>query len=119
MLYCYSHRLDIDAIHTKDNTPSSFAPHDISVILHLLGEEPTEVEAQGQSDLRLGFVNLSLSRLKFRSGVSSHIFASWLHPFQEQRLVVVGSEKVAVFDELAENKLVLYPNWTDRAGRRC
>ncbi len=115
--YCYSNRLSMGLIRTEENILWSFAPHDISVLLHLLGEEPVEVEARGESYLTPGVVDVTLSSLKFKSGVAAHIFVNWLHPFKEQRLVVVGSEKMAVFDDTAEKKLLLYPHRVDWAGR--
>ena len=104
-------------IRTEENILWSFAPHDISVILHLLGEEPIAAEADGQSYLTPGVVDVTLSRLKFKSGASGHIFVSWLHPSKEQRLVIVGTEKMAVFDDTAEKKLLLYPHRVDWIGR--
>jgi UDP-2-acetamido-3-amino-2,3-dideoxy-glucuronate N-acetyltransferase len=86
-------------------------------MLHLLGEEPVSAEAEGQSYLTPGVVDVTLSRLRFRSGVSGHIFVSWLHPSKEQKLVVVGSEQMAVFDDTAEKKLLLYPHRVDWASR--
>ena len=117
ILYCYSNRLNMGLIRTEENILWSFAPHDISVILHLLGEEPIAAEADGQSYLTPGVVDVTLSRLTFRSGVTGHIFVSWLHPSKEQRLVVVGTEKMAVFDDTAEKKLLLYPHRVDWASR--
>lgn len=117
VLYCYSNRLNIGLIRTEENILWSFAPHDISVMLHLLNEEPISAEAEGQSYLTPGVADVTLSRLRFRSGVSGHIFVSWLNPFKEQRFVVVGTEKMAVFDDQAKQKLVLYPHrvdWTNR-----
>jgi len=117
ILYCYSNRLNMGVIRTEENILWSFAPHDISVMLHLLGEEPIRVEADGQSYLTPGVVDVTLSRLWFRSGVTGHIFVSWLHPSKEQRFVVVGTEKMAVFDDQAQQKLLLYPHRVDWAGR--
>jgi UDP-2-acetamido-3-amino-2,3-dideoxy-glucuronate N-acetyltransferase len=113
ILYCYSNRLNIGLIRTEENILWSFAPHDISVMLHLLGEEPIAAEADGQSYLTPGVVDVTLSRLKFKSGVSGHVLVSWLHPFKEQKFVVVGTEQMAVFDDMAEKKLVLYPHRVD------
>ena len=117
LLYCYSNRLNMGLIRTEENILWSFAPHDISVMLHLLGEEPVSVQAEGQSYLTPGVVDVTLSRLRFRSGVTGHIFVSWLHPSKEQRFVVVGSEQMAVFDDAAEKKLLLYPHRVDWASR--
>lgn len=118
ILYCYSNRLNMGLIRTEENILWSFAPHDISVMLHLLGEEPVAAEAEGQSYLTPGVVDVTLSRLRFQSGATGHIFVSWLHPSKEQRLVVVGTEQMAVFDDTVADKLVLYPHRVDWASRR-
>jgi UDP-2-acetamido-3-amino-2,3-dideoxy-glucuronate N-acetyltransferase len=108
--YLYSNRLNIGKIRTEENILWSFAPHDISVMLALLNEMPTQVTSQGGAYLNRDVSDVTLSHFEFPSGVRAHIFVSWLHPFKEQRLVVVGSEKMAVFDDTAEHKLVLYPH---------
>ena len=115
--YVYSNRLNIGKIRTEENILWSFAPHDISVMLSLLGEEPCETTCSGNSYLGNAVADVTLSRFAFPSGVAGHIFVSWLHPFKEQRLVVVGSEKMAVFDDAARDKLVVYPHkveWRNR-----
>jgi UDP-2-acetamido-3-amino-2,3-dideoxy-glucuronate N-acetyltransferase len=115
--YVYSNRLNIGKIRTEENILWSFAPHDISVILALLGEEPERVSSQGGAYLNPKVFDVTLSRFEFPSGVQAHVFVSWLHPFKEQRLVVVASEKMAVFDDTAEHKLMLYPHkveWKNR-----
>ena len=125
--YIYSNRLNIGKIRTEENILWSFAPHDVSTILGLLDESPSHVSSQGGAYLSHDVADVTLSHFDFPSGVQAHIFVSWLHPFKEQRLVVVGSEKMAVFDDTAEKKLVLYPHkveWKNRvptavkAGRR-
>jgi len=113
----YSNRLNIGKIRTEENILWSFAPHDISVILALLNEQPQSVFCQGGAYLNHDVSDVTLSQFEFASGVHAHIFVSWLHPFKEQRLVVVGSQKMAVFDDTAEHKLVLYPHkveWKNR-----
>jgi UDP-2-acetamido-3-amino-2,3-dideoxy-glucuronate N-acetyltransferase len=115
--YLYSNRLNIGKIRTEENILWSFAPHDISVMLSLLNEMPTSVSCQGGAWLNHNVADVTLSHFDFPSGVQAHIFVSWLHPVKEQRLVVVGSEKMAVFDDTAEHKLVLYPHrveWRNR-----
>jgi UDP-2-acetamido-3-amino-2,3-dideoxy-glucuronate N-acetyltransferase len=115
--YLYSNRLNIGKIRTEENILWSFAPHDISVMLSLLNEMPTRVSCQGGASLNQDVFDVTLSHFNFPSGVQAHIFVSWLHPFKEQRLVVVGSDKMAVFDDTAEHKLVLYPHkveWKNR-----
>jgi UDP-2-acetamido-3-amino-2,3-dideoxy-glucuronate N-acetyltransferase len=115
--YLYSNRLNIGKIRTEENILWSFAPHDISVMLALLNEMPAAVSCQGGAWLNPQVTDVTLSHFDFPSGVQAHIFVSWLHPVKEQRLVVVGSEKMAVFDDTAEHKLVLYPHrveWRNR-----
>ena len=115
--YLYSNRLNIGKIRTEENILWSFAPHDISVMLALLGELPAHVSCRGSGYLNVDVSDVTLSHFDFASGVQAHIFVSWLHPFKEQRLVVVGSEKMAVFDDTADHKLVLYPHkveWKNR-----
>jgi len=115
--YLYSNRLNIGKIRTEENILWSFAPHDISVILSLLNEMPARVKCQSGAYLNHDIPDVTLSHFEFPSGVQAHIFVSWLHPVKEQRLVVVGSDKMAVFDDTAEHKLVLYPHkveWKNR-----
>jgi UDP-2-acetamido-3-amino-2,3-dideoxy-glucuronate N-acetyltransferase len=104
-------------IRTEENILWSFAPHDISVLLSLLGEEPISVTCEGGYYLSHDVADVTVSQLAFANGVRAHIFVSWLNPFKEQRLVVVGSEQMAVFDDTVADKLVLYPHrveWKDR-----
>ncbi len=108
--YIYSNRLNIGKIRTEENILWSFAPHDISVILALLEQQPGRVSCQGEGYLTHGVADSTLSHFTFPGGVLAHIFVSWLHPFKEQRLVVVGSEKMALFDDTAECKLLLFPH---------
>ena len=115
--YIYSNRLNIGKIRTEENILWSFAPHDISVMVELLGEEPSSVACQGGAYLNRDVADTTISQFVFPSGVRGHIFVSWLHPFKEQRLVVVGSDKMAVFDDTAVDKLKLYPHrveWKER-----
>jgi UDP-2-acetamido-3-amino-2,3-dideoxy-glucuronate N-acetyltransferase len=115
--YVYSNRLNIGRIRTEENILWSFAPHDISVILHLLEQCPLSVSATGESYLQEKIADVTLTSMDFASGVKSHIFVSWLHPYKEQKLVVVGGSKMVVFDDLTKEKLFLYPHkvkWKDR-----
>src|SRR5213596_402612 len=115
--YLYSNRLNIGKIRTEENITWSFAPHDITVMLALLNETPSRVSCQGGAYLRRHVVDVTLSHFEFPSGVQAHVFVSWLHPVKEQRLVIVGSEKMAVFDDTADHKLILYPHkvaWLNR-----
>jgi UDP-2-acetamido-3-amino-2,3-dideoxy-glucuronate N-acetyltransferase len=109
--YIYSNRLNLGKIRREENILWSFAPHDISVILGLLGETPNAVTAQGGNYLHEQIADTTVTLLSFPSGVKAHIFVSWLHPFKEQKLIVVGDRKMAVFDDVEKkDKLLLYPH---------
>jgi UDP-2-acetamido-3-amino-2,3-dideoxy-glucuronate N-acetyltransferase len=109
--YIYSNRLNFGKVRTEENALWSFAPHDVAVILRLMGQAPVEVSACGGSYLTSGIVDTTLSNLRFENESRAHIFVSWLHPFKEQRLVVVGDKKMAIFNDVAPfgEKLQLYP----------
>ena len=115
--YVYSSRLNLGRLRTEENILWSFAPHDISAILYLLGEEPVSISAQGGSYLNPPLLDTTLSTLEFPSGAKGHVFVSWLHPFKEQKLTIVGSRKMVVFDDtLKADKLIAYShsvNWKD------
>lgn len=110
--YMYSNRLNLGRIRQEENILWSFAPHDISAILALAGDMPRTVLARGGNYLRDQTADVTLSVLEFASGLRAHVFVSWLHPYKEQRLVVVGDKKMAVFNDVApaEEKLLLYPH---------
>lgn len=110
--YIYSHRLNLGKIRREENILWSFAPHDISMILSLAAEEPEVVEAKGGNYLHKKIADVTTTHMEFPSGLQAHIFVSWLHPFKEQKLVVVGDKKMAVFDDTLpwEDKLLLYPH---------
>ncbi len=114
--YIYSHRLNLGKIRREENILWSFAPHDISMILTLAGEEPESLITTGGNYLHQKIADVTTTHMNFLSGLQAHIFVSWLHPFKEQKLVVVGERKMAVFDDTNpwEDKLLLYPhqiNW--------
>jgi len=117
--YIYSNRLNLGKFRTEENILWSFAPHDISVILHLLDEMPSSVTASGGNYLNTDVADVTTTLLQFPSGVRSHIFVSWLHPYKEQKLVVVGDKKMVLFDDVyRDEKLFLYEHridWIERA----
>ena len=110
ILYINSHRLNFGKIRREENILWSFAPHDISTILMLLHETPSELTCSGGEYIQAGIYDLTLTTLDFASGVKAHIFVSWMHPFKEQKLVVIGDKKMAVFDDTSAEKLVIYPH---------
>jgi UDP-2-acetamido-3-amino-2,3-dideoxy-glucuronate N-acetyltransferase len=113
--YIYSNRLNLGKIRTEENILWSFAPHDISVILSLAGSMPEKVSTTGGHYLNEKIADVTLSSLTFPNGIKSHIFVSWLHPYKEQKLIVIGSKAMAVFDDMAmpEDKLLVYPHRID------
>jgi UDP-2-acetamido-3-amino-2,3-dideoxy-glucuronate N-acetyltransferase len=114
--YIYSNRLNIGKLRTEENILWSFAPHDISVILMLLEEEPLRITAFGGDYITKGIYDTTLTTLEFQNSVRGHIFVSWLHPYKEQKLIIVGSKGMAVFDDVSREKLFLYPHsikWED------
>jgi len=116
--YLYSNRLNLGRFRREENILWSFAPHDISMLLALAGEEPDEVTAVGSTYLSSGVPDVTTTHLSFPSGPRAHVFVSWLHPFKEQRLVVVGADAMAVFDDLQpwESKLVVFEHGVEWDG---
>jgi UDP-2-acetamido-3-amino-2,3-dideoxy-glucuronate N-acetyltransferase len=116
--YIYSNRLNLGKIRKEENILWSFAPHDLSVILLLLNEMPLRVGCHGASYLHQSIADVTISTLEFPSGVQAHIFVSWLHPYKEQKLVVVGDKQMACFDDtVPEGKLKLFSHhiqWIER-----
>jgi UDP-2-acetamido-3-amino-2,3-dideoxy-glucuronate N-acetyltransferase len=118
--YIYSNRLNLGKFRTEENILWSFAPHDIAAILGLVGGSlPVAVSAHGGTYLTDGVADVTMSTLEFAGGVRAHIFVSWLHPFKEQRLVVVGDRCMAEFaDTDAVDKLKVYDHqvaWVNHA----
>ena len=99
--YIYSNRLNFGKVRTEENALWSVAPHDVAVILRLMGKAPVLVSACGGSYLTKGIADTTMSNLKFDDESRAHIFVSWLHPFKEQRLVAVGDKKMAIFNDVA------------------
>jgi UDP-2-acetamido-3-amino-2,3-dideoxy-glucuronate N-acetyltransferase len=108
--YVYSTRLSLGKIRREENSLWSFAPHDISMILALCNEMPDGVVTVGHNYLHRDLADVTTTHLTFASGINAHIFVSWLHPFKEQKLVVIGDRKMAVFEDTQpwDKKLVLY-----------
>ncbi|MDR2613346.1 MAG: Gfo/Idh/MocA family oxidoreductase [Deltaproteobacteria bacterium] len=110
--HIWSRRLNLGRLRAEENALWSLAPHDISLIMNLLGTAPLTVKCSGGSYLTEGVEDLAEADLLFPAGVTAHISVSWLNPFKECRLAVVGLDQMAVFDDLApwEDKLVIYPH---------
>jgi predicted dehydrogenase len=109
LYYIYSNRLNLGRVRTEENILWSFAPHDISAVLLLAGGQIRQVGVAGGAFLQPAIADVTVTTLTFDNGVRGHIFVSWLHPYKEHRLVLVGSRKMAVFDDLAgPRRLTIY-----------
>jgi UDP-2-acetamido-3-amino-2,3-dideoxy-glucuronate N-acetyltransferase len=116
--YIYSNRLSLGKIRREENILWSFAPHDISMILSLVGELPSHVTTVGNNYLHEKLTDITTTHLSFPNGINAHIFVSWLHPYKEQKLVLVGDKGMAEFNDSRDwdNKIQLYPHkieWID------
>jgi len=115
--YVYSNRLNLGKVRKEESILWSFAPHDISVILLLTGAMPEWASTSGESYLQHDIADVTMTCLAFPGRLRAHIFVSWLHPYKEQKLVVIGSRKMAVFDDVAkEGKLKIFDQgieWRD------
>jgi UDP-2-acetamido-3-amino-2,3-dideoxy-glucuronate N-acetyltransferase len=116
--YLYSNRLNLGKFRTEENIWWDYAPHDVSMILGLVGKLPDSVTATGANYLKHTHADVTNTQLNFPDNIKAHIFVSWLHPFKEQKLVVVGEKAMAIFDDCAPwpSKLKLYPypvDWVD------
>ena len=116
--YVYGNRLNLGKVRADENALWSLGAHDISVLLHLVEEEPHELTARGESYLRPGVEDVVFCFLRFPSGISAHLHLSWLDPHKERRFTVVGSKRMATFDDMAtEGKLTIYDKGFDENTR--
>ena len=116
--YIYSNRLSFGKVRSEEDVIWSFAPHDISMILSLAGQEPDTVRAESTSILQPDIADTAIVHMEFNSGLKAHISVSWLHPYKEQKLVVVGKNAMAVFDDTKPwgEKLALYRHVVRSSG---
>jgi len=112
--YIYGNRLNLGKLRSEENALWSLGAHDVSVLLRLAGEEPVECTAVGESYMRAGVEDVVFCYLRFPSGLAAHLHLSWLDPHKERRLTVVGSKKMATFDDMeVERKLTIYDKGFD------
>ncbi len=116
--YIYGNRLNLGKLRADENALWSLGAHDVSVLLYLAGEEPWELVANGESYVRDGIEDVVFCFLRFPSGLSAHLHLSWLDPHKERRFTVVGSRRMATFDDMAlEGKLAVYDKGFDEDAR--
>ncbi|HEY5198146.1 MAG TPA: Gfo/Idh/MocA family oxidoreductase [Solirubrobacteraceae bacterium] len=112
--YVYSNRLNLGQLRADENALWSLGAHDVSVLLMLAGDEPYEVTARGESYMRDGIEDVVFAFLRFPSGLAAHLHLSWLDPHKERRFTVVGSRRMATFDDMAiDRKLTIYDKGFD------
>ena len=102
-----SQRLNLGVIRSEENAWWSLAPHDVSIVLHLMNEQPVEVRGIGGTYLQDGIPDVVHATLRFENGAIAHIHVSWLDPVKTRRMTVTGSKAMAVFDDMSDEKLVL------------
>jgi predicted dehydrogenase len=117
VLYAYSNRLNLGQFRRDENALWSLGVHDVATLMFLLGDTPVEVGARGQSYLHDGVEDVVFGDMKFAGGTMAHIHLSWLDPHKVRRLTVVGSQQMAVFDDMeTERKLTIYDKGFTREG---
>jgi UDP-2-acetamido-3-amino-2,3-dideoxy-glucuronate N-acetyltransferase len=111
--YIYSNRLNLGTVRKEENILWSFAPHDISIFQHLIGKRPIEVVSRGGAFIQPHIHDSTMTVLTYPDNLVGHIFVSWLHPFKEHRLVVIGSKGMLSFEDSAEKILYFYEKGID------
>jgi predicted dehydrogenase len=113
--YIYSNRLSFGKVRSQEDVIWSFAPHDISMILSLVGQEPEFISSESSSIIQPKIADTATVHMRFKSGVKAHVFISWLHPYKEQKLVVIGDKGMAVFDDTKpwDEKLAVFKHFVD------
>ena len=112
--YIYGNRLNLGQLRADENALWSLGAHDISVVLALAGEEPSEVSARGESYMREGVEDVVFAFMRFPSGIAAHLHLSWLDPHKERRFTIVGSKRMATFDDMdSERKVTIYDKGFD------
>jgi predicted dehydrogenase len=118
LYYLYGNRQNLGKLRADENALWSLGAHDVSVALHLIGEEPEECLAQGACYVRAGVQDVVFCTLRFPSGILAHLHLSWLDPHKERRMTVVGAKRMATFDDmLIEGKLTIYDKGFDEDTR--
>jgi predicted dehydrogenase len=113
--YIYSQRVNLGQVRKDENALWSFGPHDLSLLFYLIDQEPIDVAARGQTYLQNGIEDVVFVSLNFPNRVSAHIHLSWLDPHKLRKVTVVGSKKMAVFDDTATTeKLRIYDNRAEK-----
>jgi len=112
--YIYGNRLNLGQLRSEENALWSLGAHDVSVVLALAEEEPEELSARGECYMQPGIEDVVFAFMRFPSGLAAHLHLSWLDPHKERRFTVVGSKRMATFDDMElERKLTIYDKGFD------
>jgi len=116
--YVYSNRLSFGKVRSEEDVIWSFAPHDISMILSLIGHEPEVVRTESSKILQPDISDTATVHMEFNSALKAHVSVSWLHPYKEQKLVVIGGDAMSIFDDTKtwNQKLALYRHCVKSTG---
>lgn len=115
--YIYSNRINLGKVRTEENVFWSLAPHDIAIFQYLTDSDPKKIKSSGSTFLQEKIPDSTLTYIEYENGVNGHIFVSWLHPFKEHRIVIIGSERMITFEDSVEGKpLKLYSKKIDFTG---
>ena len=114
--YLYSNRVNLGKVRSYENVFWSLAPHDIAIFQYFTGSYPKKIQSNGFAFLQKGVHDSTITQIEYENDIKAHIFVSWLHPFKEHRLVVIGSEAMISFEDSIEGKpLKLYSKKFDLA----
>jgi|TARA_B100000315_G_scaffold243680_1_gene267329 predicted dehydrogenase len=106
--YLYSNRLNLGVVRTEENILWSFAPHDISIFQHIINDFPVDIVSRGGAFLRSNIHDTTMTILRYHNNIVAHVFVSWLHPFKEHRLVIIGSDGMITFEDSSYEKSLYY-----------
>ncbi len=117
ILHIAAHRLNLGKIRTEENVMWSIAPHDISLILSFFQDVPQTVHVEGASYIQKNIPDMAHIHLHFSENRNAHIYTSWLNPYKERKFTIIGDKGMAVFDDMAADKLVIYNSLAERDER--
>jgi predicted dehydrogenase len=106
--YIYSNRLNLGTVRTEENVFWSFAPHDISIFDYFIGSPPVDVKSSGGAFLQTGIHDTTMTTLSYSGNIKAHIFVSWLHPYKEHKIIIVGSKGMISFEDSSSEKEIIF-----------
>ncbi len=116
--YLYSNRLNLGVVRKEENVFWSFAPHDISLFQYFSDSFPNEINSSGGAFLQKGIFDTTITYIKYPNGIQGHIYVSWLHPFKEHRLVIIGTKGTLHFEDSSKTKPLLFYEKESQKGEK-